>query len=141
MKKLLLLSCCFIATLSFSNSKQYYGKGYTIVQQAVKYDDLDVSVYKRITSNYVKDGLQKILKGTGWKLAGSNSADPEIKRLYRQPYPNHKRKIGPMPLDEALVWIAGPAWSLVVDPVNKLISFDLSTQYKCFPSTQKVCRP
>lgn len=146
MKKILytlVMGCgCVLASsviAAESGGKKYYGKGYTIVNEEITRDDLSVSVYKKISARNVQIALNKLLAGTGWRLAHANAADPEINRLYQQPFPNHKNKIGPMPLDEALTLIAGDAWALVVDPVNKLVSFELSAKYSCFPSTKKVC--
>lgn len=135
--RLALCSSCLL--LPNLHAKEYYGKGYTIISEETGYDDLSISVYKKIYASTVREGLRKLLSGTGWRLAANQAADPEITRLYLQPYPKHKQKLGPMPLDAALSYIAGSAWILVVDPVNKLISFELSAKYSCFPSTKKVC--
>ncbi len=135
----IIYSILFAFLVNQAQAQKYYGKGYTIVDQAVAYDDLTLSVYKKITAKTVKGALEQLLNGSGWRLAEYIASEPEINRLYSQPYPQHKRKLGPMPLENALVWIAGDAWQLVVDPVNKLISYELSPRYTCFPSTKKVC--
>lgn len=77
---------------------------------------------------------------TGWRLADRYAADDRIYRLYDQPLPEHKLRIGPMPLDQALTWIAGDGWALVVDPVNRLVSFEVEARYDARPP-RSTARP
>ena len=86
-------------------------------------------MFKTINAYSVEDGLRQLLAGSGWELAQPLHADPQIWRLYRQPWPDNKRTISPMPLGEALSWIAGDGWTLVVDPVNRLVSFEVAPRY------------
>ncbi|MGH8490231.1 MAG: FimV/HubP family polar landmark protein, partial [Gammaproteobacteria bacterium] len=46
------------------------------------------------------------------------------------PLPAVHRTLGPMRLDEALKTLAGPAHYLVVDPVHRLVSFELREPYQ-----------
>lgn len=120
----------FVATAV--GAQTYYGNGYTIVEgtdSGQLASDLDAKVFKTINAYSVEDGLRQLLSGSGWELAQPIHADPQIWRLYRQPWPDNKRTISPMPLGEALSWVAGDGWALVVDPVNRLISFEVSPRY------------
>lgn len=140
MKKLLLFSClCFSMSL---HAQQYYGSGYTIVSSeplSQKDSHLDVIVYKSIKSKKVYDAVLELLRGSGWMLADRENADPDVIRLYRQNYPDHKRTLNPIKLGDALEYIAGDAWDVVVDPVNHLVSFQLSAQYRCFTLAEASC--
>ena len=78
---------------------------------------------------------------TGWRLADRYAADDRIYRLYDQPLPEHKLRIGPMPLDQALTWIAGDGWALVVDPVNRLVSFEVEARYDARPPRSTLRSP
>lgn len=133
----------FLLVSSFAalggESKTYYGDGYTIIEETTTSDDLKHTIYKSLSSKNIGQALIELLNGTGWRLAELPSVEPEIVRLYAQPLADHKRQVGPMSLDSALQWISGSAWDLVVDPVNKLISYELNSQYRCFPSTKKLC--
>lgn len=105
--------------------------GYAIIQRAdVTANDLHQVVYRRVSGVTVQEGLHEILAGTGYRLAGAAAADPELFRLFDQPYPEHKRQIGPAGLIEVLARVAGPAWVLVVDPVNRLLSFERDGRYR-----------
>lgn len=105
--------------------------GYAIIQRAeVTANDLHQVVYRQVSAPTVHDGLHEILAGTGYRLAGPAANDPELFRLLEQPYPEHKRRIGPAGLTEVLAMVAGPAWVLVVDPVNRLLGFERSGRYR-----------
>ena len=115
-----------------AQAQTYYGNGYTIIEKGTVDDrlsGLDAMVFKTIDAYSVQEGLEQLLQGSGWTLAGADNADPQIWRLYRQPWPDNKRSINPMPLARALSWVAGDGWSLVVDPVNRLVSFEVNVRY------------
>lgn len=120
---------------------EYYGSGYTIISQEHGNDDLQATVYRQLTPGTVGQALPQLLDGTGWRLADSHAADDRIYRLYNQPLPEHKLRIGPMPLDQALSWIAGDGWALVVDPVNRLVSFEVEVRYDSRPPVGIHSRP
>lgn len=127
-----MLASAFIALSVHADSLsrgEYYGSGYTIISQAQGNDDLQATVYRQLTPGTVGQALPQLLDGSGWRLADSYAADDRIYRLYNQPLPEHKQRIGPMPLDQALTWIAGEGWALVVDPVNRLVSFEVEARY------------
>lgn len=129
MKRIFFIALCLSAGV---NAQTYYGNGYTIIEGVnadTLPDDLDARVFKSISARTVEDGLHQLLEGSGWALAGYVSADPDIYRLYRQPYADNKRSISPMPLSAALQWIAGDGWDLVVDRVNRLVSFEVRGRY------------
>ncbi len=128
--------CSFVA-----QAEQYYGNGYTIIKetQVQHGNDIDVMVYKSITADKVKYGLVQLLKGSGWQLADENTADPNITRLYKQNYPDFKRTLSPIKLSDALQYIAGNAWNLVIDPVNKKVSFELKNNYICTDVQEALC--
>lgn len=119
-----------IASSLICAQQHFYGNGYTIIAAEHSGDDLAVIVAKKLPAGNVENALQTLLAGTGWQLADGYAADPMIFRLYSQTLPDQKQQIGPMPLNEALVWIGGPAWRLVVDPVNKLVSYEVKTPYR-----------
>ena len=131
MKRLLFLPALAPALGMGVLAQTYYGNGYTIVEpEAVddRLSGLDAMVFKTVDAYSVQEGLEQLLQGSGWALAGADNADPQIWRLYRQPWPDNKRTLNPMPLARALEWVAGDGWSLVVDPVNRLVSFEVNAR-------------
>ena len=137
MKRLLFLPALAPALGMGVLAQTYYGNGYTIVEPEAVNDrlsGLDAMVFKTVDAYSVQEGLEQLLQGSGWALAGADNADPQIWRLYRQPWPDNKRTLNPMPLARALEWVAGDGWSLVVDPVNRLVSFEVNSRYAARPT-------
>lgn len=137
MKRLLFLPALAPALGMGVLAQTYYGNGYTIVEpEAVddRLSGLDAMVFKTVDAYSVQEGLEQLLQGSGWALAGADNADPQIWRLYRQPWPDNKRTLNPMPLARALEWVAGDGWALVVDPVNRLVSFEVNARYAARPT-------
>lgn len=124
-----------------AQTQTYYGNGYTLIAEDTSQvsNDLNIMVYKNINAQTVEAGLQQLLAGSGWQLATQKNADPDISRLYHQRYPDFKRHLNPIKLSDALQYIAGNAWDLVVDPVNKLVSFQLNQSYRCFTLKEASC--
>lgn len=137
MKRLLFLPALAPALGMGVLAQTYYGNGYTIVEpEAVddRLSGLDAMVFKTVDAYSVQEGLEQLLQGSGWALAGADNADPQIWRLYRQPWPDNKRTLNPMPLARALEWVAGDGWALVVDLVNRLVSFEVNARYAARPT-------
>lgn len=105
-------------------------RGYTILTEPAIEPDLDQVIYQHIQGRTVLEGLIQVLEGTGYRLASEEAADPEIGRLYEQPYPENQRHLGPRALGTILERLAGPAWRLVEDPVNRLVSFEVRPAYR-----------
>lgn len=78
----------------------------------------------------VGEAIQHILKNSGYRLADLNVSDPKLPILLNVPLPKAHRTLGPTSLRTALNTLAGPSWELIVDPVHRLISFELKRLYK-----------
>lgn len=104
--------------------------GYAIIAEKPMPTDLSQSIYVEVRGRTVLEGLLEMLNGTGYRLASEAAADPEIGCLYEQPYPENQRQVGPIELGAALERLAGPGWQLVVDPVNRLVSFEVKPSYR-----------
>ena len=74
--------------------------------------------------NTVGGAIQHLLRGSGYRLAGTSAADPARFDLLNFPLPRAHRSLGPMPLHEALETLGGPAFRLVEDPLHRLVSFE-----------------
>lgn len=75
----------------------------------------------------VGDGFRYLLFQSGYSLCGRYGAD--FSELLQRPLPAVQRKIGPMRLSEALQVVAGPAWRMSVDEVNREVCFVLRDAY------------
>ncbi|ELQ0085651.1 TcpQ domain-containing protein [Salmonella enterica] len=77
--------------------------------------------------NSVGDGFRYLLFQSGYSLCGRYGAD--FAELLQRPLPAVQRKIGPVRLSEALQVVAGPAWRMSVDEVNREVCFVLRDAY------------
>lgn len=76
-----------------------YHADYAIIQQAdTEIDDLWQPIYLNVRGSTVFEGIQEILSGTGYRLAHSAAADPDIQKLYDPPDANSKRRVRKSPL-------------------------------------------
>lgn len=129
----IVIAALMVASLTAGAAPPLYD-GYAVITERPMATDLAQTVYVRVKGRTVLEGLLELLNGTGYRLAGEGASDPEIGRLYAQPYPESQREIGPAELGPALERLAGPAWQLVVDPVNRLVSFEVRTAYQPGPA-------
>lgn len=68
----------------------------------------------------VGQAVEVLLKGSGYRLTDA----PCQEGLFGLPLPSVHRKLGPPPLQQALEILGGPGWQPVIDPANRLLSFD-----------------
>ena len=86
---------------------------------------LKVVVNTRIptTVENVEQALNFLLMRSGYALADYSVLSPEAKILLGHELPQIHRHLGPMTLDNALQTLAGEAYELVVDPINRKVAF------------------
>ncbi|ACR67572.1 pilus assembly protein PilL [Edwardsiella ictaluri] len=80
----------------------------------------------------VADALRYALKQSGYSLCAMGPANGV---LYRQPLPAVQYQLGPMRLRTALQVMAGPAWQLEVDDVQRVACHSLRDGYQ-LPASQ-----
>ena len=71
----------------------------------------------------VGDALRHVLLRTGYRLCDTT----EAAALYALPLPAAHLRLGPLPLRDALLALAGPAWELSVDDVSRAVCFTRAT--------------
>lgn len=89
--------------------------------------------------NSVGDGFRYLLFQSGYSLCGRYGAD--FAELLKRPLPAVQSKIGPMRLSEALQVVAGPAWRMSVDEVNREVCFVLRDAYLAQAKTTASATP
>lgn len=77
--------------------------------------------------NSVGDGFRYLLFQSGYSLCGRYGA--EFAEVLNRPLPAVQRRLGPVRLSEALQVVAGPAWRMTVDEVNREVCFVLRDAY------------
>ena len=76
----------------------------------------------------VGQAIDYLLIRSGYRLTAH--ANPSMQILKSRPLPEVHRELGPMTLDDALRTLAGPIYRLVVDPLHRLVSFELKESYQ-----------
>nr|WP_310615710.1 TcpQ domain-containing protein [Pantoea cypripedii] len=90
---------------------------------------VDITMPAQLVST-VGEGFRYLLLESGYSLCSATSS--AFSELLSRPLPAVQREIGPLKLSEALQVVAGPAWRLKVDEVNREICFELRDQYRSF---------
>lgn len=78
----------------------------------------------------VGQALDHVLLRSGYRLADLSVSDPYLPILLSRPLPDVHRQLGPIRLNHALRTLAGSSWDLVLDPVHRLVSFELLSRYR-----------
>ncbi|WP_034948918.1 PFGI-1 class ICE element type IV pilus protein PilL2 [Erwinia oleae] len=89
--------------------------------------------------NTVGEGFRYLLLESGYSLCSAMTSS--FSELLSRPLPAVQRDIGPVKLSEALQILAGPAWRLKVDEVNREICFVLRDQYRQFDAAAATPPP
>jgi len=76
----------------------------------------------------IGEAVVTLLGPSGYRLASPIAAEAERAELLDLPLPEAHRALGPLPLRTALKILAGPTFTLVEDPVHRLISFERCAQ-------------
>jgi len=77
----------------------------------------------------VGQAIHFLLKDTGYKLT-RHHPDKRVFQMFRLSLPKIHRRMGPLTLEQALKTLSGEPWVLAVDPINRLISFQLPDYFK-----------
>jgi len=93
---------------------------------------INIAFASNITN--VGEALEHLLVRSGYRLADLDASDPYLPILLSRPLPHVHRRLGPITLHDALITLAGEAWYLSVDPVNRLISYELLEKFRPAPA-------
>lgn len=85
---------------------------------------INVTIGKDVLT--VGDAIREILKGSGYRW---QSADGNDKLLDTLPLPSVVRELGPISLSDALETVAGDAWRLRNDHLNRIVWFDINPKH------------
>lgn len=96
---------------------------------------MDISMPAEMVRS-VGDGFRYVLLESGYSLCPISS--PVFAELLNKPLPGVQRSMGPLRLSDALQILAGPAWRLLVDDVNREVCFTLRDAYQNLVSAKPV---
>ncbi len=78
----------------------------------------------------VGQAIQRLVNGTGYGLSDILYWDVEVLELFERPLPDVHRTLGPLSVLTALKVLMGPTFHLVIDPVHRLLGFELNPDVK-----------
>lgn len=76
--------------------------------------------------------MNDILRYSGYTLIESHQQSTDLQNTLKKPLPLVDRDLGPMSLRQALTVLAGPAFTLSVDPLHRTINFPLKPEFEKF---------
>ena len=131
------LISCWSAQAAEETGNEVRVSRYTVMQAVAAPEQIDLmAVVVRIEFpshiNTVGEALSHLLERSGYRLASLEASDPALPLLLKNPLPMVHRVLGPVTLRNALNMLAGSVWNLVIDPVNRIVSFELLDEYKNF---------
>jgi hypothetical protein len=77
--------------------------------------------------------MKDVLAGSGYLLAQKLASDPQVTALLDAPLPLQQRDLRQLTVLEALRILAGEPWQVTLDPVHRLVSFELPIGYEPEP--------
>jgi conjugative transfer region protein (TIGR03748 family) len=80
----------------------------------------------------IGEAMNYLLRFSGYALVAEPERNSDFKNTLLKPLPAVDRDFGPMSLKEALMTLAGPAFILKEDPLNRTINFQLNPRYASF---------
>ncbi len=122
--------------LADSNDVTQVGSYLTVTNKAsfAQTHLLSQSIQLRFTRNIqtVGDAIHTLLQLSGYTLVPKSQQSTALKIMLSNPLPVIDRELGPIKLRDGLTILAGPAFYLAEDPVNRTVNFKLRPGYRKF---------
>ncbi len=133
MKKMLLLLALFPLSSVFADDSEPLSR-YSFVKTDASPDQKEIlNVIIQVSFDHsvmtVGDAIRRLLRRSGYQMASLERSHGLLPVLLDLPLPDVHREMGPITLKEALQILAGPPWRLIVDPVYRLVSFEINDEY------------
>lgn len=89
---------------------------------------IDVRIPRDILT--VEQTANYLLQRSGYQLSSAEAHNPKAQALLGQTLPDVHRHLGPMTLQDALLTLGGEAFRLMIDPVNRLLAYDINPNFQ-----------
>lgn len=127
--------CLFVATSGLANSSDSTEVGrYLTVKNRPSVDQMDLlsqTIQMRFPQDVhsVGDAMSYLLRYSGYSLVDDSRQNDALKNTLKKPLPLVDREFQPMALKDALIVLAGPAFVLVQDPLNREVDFHVKPAF------------
>ncbi len=78
----------------------------------------------------VGDAIEEVLRYSGYSLVETPQQSQDLQKTLQKPLPLIQRDLGPISLRKSLRVLIGPAFHLIVDPLNRTVNFQLNTNFQ-----------
>jgi type IV pili sensor histidine kinase/response regulator len=79
----------------------------------------------------IGDAVNVVLQNTSYELVPTDKLSTSVKETLKKPLPITDRSLGPMPIKDVLVILMGKdVFTLVVDPLHRLVNFEVKPRVK-----------
>lgn len=135
MKKILLLAGIGLSMTVFGKSTDdiAIGRYLTVsnTSMAAQRDLLSqtVQVHFPTSVNTIGGAMTYLLRYSGYALVAEGKQSDALKNTLKKPLPLVDRDFGPMTLRDALITLAGPAFSLEHDALNREVNFTVKPAF------------
>lgn len=130
----LVCSSLFLNGISNANDVSQVGRYLTILNKPTLSQArlLSQIVQIRFPLNVqtVGDAMNYLLQFSGYSLVSQEQMNKALKTIISKPLPMVHRQLGPISLKEGLIVLAGPAFYLISDPVNRVVDLRLKPSCK-----------
>jgi len=124
--------CVFSSALA-AESSENIGRYITVLQKplSAQRDLLSQTIQIRFPNqiNTVGAAITHLLRYSGYSLVAKNQTSPALKNTLQKSLPLVDRELGPITLRDALITLAGPAFTLAEDPLNREVNFHLKPAF------------
>ncbi len=107
---------------------------YLTVNNQIQVEQLDllspiIQVHFLSDIKTVEDAITDVLHYSGYALVETSQQTRDLQNTLKKPLPLIQRDIGPLSLRQVLTLLIGPAFHLIVDPLNRTVDFQLKSQF------------
>ncbi len=78
----------------------------------------------------IQQAIEFVLRFSGYHLANLKQMNQPARNMSNQPLPIIDKTFGPMTLEQGLITLAGNEFYLLIDPVHRLVSFQVKPSYR-----------
>ncbi len=77
----------------------------------------------------VGDAIADVLRYSGYALIETSQQTHDLQNTLKKPLPFMQRDLGPLSLRQILSLLIGPAFHLIIDPLNRTVDFQTKSQF------------
>lgn len=124
-----------LTSVSWAQTSRLIQTGrYLTVNNQITVEQLDllspiIQVHFLSDIKTIGDAITDVLQYSGYALVETSQQTHDLQNTLKKPLPFMQRDLGPLSLRQVLTLLIGPAFHLMVDPLNRTVDFQLKSQF------------